>query len=180
MYVIHWDRDKSAAIFQTTFSNTFFNDNIWILITISLTFVALGPINNISALAQKMAWCRPGVKPLSAPMMFWLPTHKCVIRPQWVKGGIYVFLKSFICHNYTIDRQGKCIPMTYMIALHRVMRIVINFPFCKYLISAFNSWLAWHTQPMMKSWHENAFHITGPLCGESSNHPWASSQRASS
>ena len=209
-----------------------------------------------------MAWRRPGVKPLSEPMMVWLPTHKCVIRPQWVKGGIYVFLKIFICHNYTIDRQGKGMPRTCMIALHRVMRIVINFPFCKYLISAVNSlmsrqnrrhfaddvfkcnflnenvwiliqislkfvpkgpinnisalvqimawrrpgdkplsepmmvnlpthicvtrpqwvnsWLSSHTQPMMKSWHENAFHITGPLCGESNNHPWASSQRASS
>ena len=28
-----------------------------------------GPINNIPALVQVMAWCRPGDKPLSGPML---------------------------------------------------------------------------------------------------------------
>ena len=32
-----------------------------------------------------MAWCRPGNKPLSEPMMVNLPTHICVTWPQWVK-----------------------------------------------------------------------------------------------
>ena len=32
-----------------------------------------------------MAWRRPGDKPLSEPMMFRLPTHICITRPQWVK-----------------------------------------------------------------------------------------------
>ena len=32
-----------------------------------------------------MAWCRPGDKPLSDPMMFNLLTHICDTRPQWVK-----------------------------------------------------------------------------------------------
>ena len=31
-----------------------------------------------------MAWRRPGDKPLSEPIMIRLPTHICVIRPQWV------------------------------------------------------------------------------------------------
>ena len=31
-----------------------------------------------------MAWCRPGNKPLSEPMMISLPMHICVTRPQWV------------------------------------------------------------------------------------------------
>ena len=49
------------------------NQNIWILIEILLKFVAKGPINNIPALVQIMAWCQPGDKPLSEPMMisFW-------------------------------------------------------------------------------------------------------------
>ena len=45
------------------------NENIWILIKISLKFVHKGPINNIPALVQIMAWCRPGDKPLSEPML---------------------------------------------------------------------------------------------------------------
>ena len=47
----------------------FLNENVWISIKISLKFVPKGPINNIPALVQIMAWCRPGDKPLSEPMM---------------------------------------------------------------------------------------------------------------
>ena len=47
----------------------FLNENIWISIKISLKFVPKGPINNIPALVQIMAWRRPGDKPLSEPMM---------------------------------------------------------------------------------------------------------------
>ena len=60
----------------------FLNENVRISIKISLKFVPNGPINNISALVQKMAWRRPGDKPLSEPMMVSLPTHICVTRPQ--------------------------------------------------------------------------------------------------
>ena len=63
----------------------FFNENIWILIKISLKFVSKGPINNIPALVQIMAWRRPGDKPLSERMMLSSLTHICVTRPQWVK-----------------------------------------------------------------------------------------------
>ena len=62
-----------------------FIECVSILIKISLKFVPKGPINNITALVQIMAWRRPGDKPLSEPMMVNLPTHICVTRPQWVK-----------------------------------------------------------------------------------------------
>ena len=59
-----------AATFQTIFANAFLlNENVWILIKISLRFILKGPINNIPALVQIMAWRRPGDKPLSEPMM---------------------------------------------------------------------------------------------------------------
>ena len=61
------------------------NENVWILLKISLKFVPQGPINNIPALVQIMPWHWPGDKPLSGPMMVKLPTHICVTRPQWVK-----------------------------------------------------------------------------------------------
>ena len=67
------------------FKCIFLNENVWIPIEISLTFVLKGPINNIPALVKTMAWRRPGDKPLSEPMMVNLPTHICVSRPQWVK-----------------------------------------------------------------------------------------------
>ena len=50
-------------------------------------FVPKGPINNIPASVQIMAWRRPGDKPLSEPMMVGLTTHICVTRPQWVNWG---------------------------------------------------------------------------------------------
>ena len=67
-----------------TFKRIFMNENVKISINISLKFVPKGLINNILALVLIMAWRRPGDKPLSEPMMVNLPTHICVIRPQWV------------------------------------------------------------------------------------------------
>ena len=66
------------------FKCIFLNENDWISLKISLKFVPKGPINNIPALVQTMAWRRPGDKPLSEPMMVSLPTHICVTRSQWV------------------------------------------------------------------------------------------------
>ena len=51
------------------FKCIFLNENLWISIQISLKFVPKGPINNIPALVQVMAWHRSGDKPLSDPMM---------------------------------------------------------------------------------------------------------------
>ena len=68
-----------------TLKGIFLNENVIISIKISLKFVPKGPINNIPALVQIMAWRRPGDKPLSKAMMVSLLTHICVTRPQWVK-----------------------------------------------------------------------------------------------
>ena len=65
----------------------FLNKNVWILIKISLKFVSKAPINNNPALVQIMAWCRPGNKPLSEPMIL---THISVTWPQWVKAEMCV------------------------------------------------------------------------------------------
>ena len=57
------------------FKCIFLNENMWIPIEISLKFVPKGPINNIPALVQIMAWRRPDDKPLSEAMMVSLPMH---------------------------------------------------------------------------------------------------------
>ena len=63
----------------------FLYENVWILIKILLNFVPLGPIYNIAALIQIMAWRRPGGKPLSEAMVVTLPRQICVTRPQcWI------------------------------------------------------------------------------------------------
>ena len=67
-----------------TFKCIFLNENSLISIKISLKFVPKGPINNISAFVQIMAWCWPGAKPLSETMLVSLLTHIFVNRLQWV------------------------------------------------------------------------------------------------
>ena len=47
----------------------YFPDDIFKCIRISLKFDPTGPINNIPALVQIMAWCRSGDTPLSEPML---------------------------------------------------------------------------------------------------------------
>ena len=75
-----------AAHFPDDIFKCFFlNENLSILIKISLKFVPQGPINNIPALVQIMAWHHPGDKPLSGSMMGSLPMHICVARLQCFK-----------------------------------------------------------------------------------------------
>ena len=62
----------------------FLEENVWILIEISLKFVGKCQINNISVLVQIMAWHWPGDKPLSEWMKLILLTYICMTRPQWV------------------------------------------------------------------------------------------------
>ena len=66
------------------FKCIFLNENVWILLKISLKFVNKVWINNIPSLVQLMAWRLPGDKPLSEPMMISLLTHIWVTRPQWI------------------------------------------------------------------------------------------------
>ena len=74
----------------------FLNEKVWIPMKISLKFVFKGPINNITALVQTMAWHRTGNKPLSEPIMVSLQMHICITWPQWVKlGKSWHFLKDF-------------------------------------------------------------------------------------
>ena len=69
----------------------FLNENVWIPIKISLTFVPLGLINNIPVLVQIMAWRRPGDKPSSEPILVSLRTHVCVTRPRWVNSSFRTY-----------------------------------------------------------------------------------------
>ena len=78
-------RQNGRHFTDDIFECIFLNANVWTVIEISLKFIAKGPINNIPALVQIMAWRRPGNKPLSEALMGRLLTHICIARPQWVK-----------------------------------------------------------------------------------------------
>ena len=103
----HWGRDKMDDVYKCIF----LNENVWILLKISLKFVPKGPINNIPSLVQIMAWRRPGDKPLSEPMMVRLLTHICVAWPQWVKHLVYMPIGHMVlkivvpCKNFHLPNQ---------------------------------------------------------------------------
>ena len=78
-------RQNGRHFSDNNLKSIFLHENVWISIKMSLKFVPRGPVNNIPALVQIMAWRRPGDKPLSGPMIVRLPTHICVTRPLWVK-----------------------------------------------------------------------------------------------
>ena len=75
---VHWSvntlkpRQNGHFFADNIFKCIFFTKNIWILIKISLKFVSKGPIDNIPAFVQIMAWCRRGDKPLCEPIMSWV------------------------------------------------------------------------------------------------------------
>ena len=116
------------------FTSIFLNENIWILINISLKFVPEGQINNIPSLVQIMAWRPPGDKPLSEPMMVSLLMHICVTQSQWVKPWpqlpnigsphwILIGLTYAICLKKINLRTNKCFTALFLI---------VNWPFwCK-------------------------------------------------
>ena len=107
------------------FKRIFFNENVWISITISLKFVPKDPINNIPTFVQIMAWRRPGDKPLSEPMGVGSLTHVCVTRLQLVKCIFEIryshtklkkcwhshFLMLLLCYEYPFNQKTLLIVM---------------------------------------------------------------------
>ena len=117
MALTHWGRDNMTALSaDDTFKRISLNENVIISIKISLKFVPKGPINNIPALVQIMAWRRSGDKPLSEPMMVSSLTHICVTRPQCVNGGrmytntFYQIAASFINNIFPEFAEQKVLP----------------------------------------------------------------------
>ena len=95
------------------FKCIFLKENVWIPNKISLKFVPKGPINNIIALVQIMAWRRPGDKPLSESTMGSLLTQICVTRPQWVKDLIDVDWWPVRCFTKKVNLYSAEPPLKF-------------------------------------------------------------------
>ena len=101
---------------------------------LSLKFVPEGPINNIPTLVQIMAWCRPGDKPLSEPMVVRLLTHIYVTRPQWVK------CKNCICDAVRVSAINM---------RNSATRPEHNIYICAKFFEENASWFAWSYWPLL-------------------------------
>ena len=88
------------------------NENVWILLKISLPFVLKVPINNITVLVQIMAWCWPGDKPLSKLIMVNLLTHICVSTWQVHKNQLFC---RTIYHKWWHIHYSYCMITEYFI-----------------------------------------------------------------
>ena len=143
------------------FKRIFFNGNVWILIKFSLKFVPKGPINNIPALVQIMAWRRSGNKPLSKPMMVRSTTHICITRPQWVKKSYFQLLSllnTVECHYNAVQ---------YITVLHTALQWQLQ-----NINKASNSQQTPHSSPSQASygvfivriWEKIDCVITAPCC----------------
>ena len=169
----------------------FLYENMWIPIKISLMFVPKGPINNIPALVQIMAWHWSGDKPLSKPMMASLLTHICITRRQCVE----------IRYAAPVPITGTniLVPYLYVKSLQLVWRSGSRR--FQLLVTGTRSsnvlqWLDkrrgyqdndpsnghWETcsftENMMSS-NGNILRITVPLCGEFTGHQWIPHTKAS-
>ena len=69
----------------------FSNENIYISIEMSLKFIPKSQINNIPALVQIMAWCRPGDKPF-------LPATKQLY--EWYFLSVCPSVRLPVCHTF--------------------------------------------------------------------------------
>ena len=75
-----------------------------------------------------MAWRRLGDRPLSKPMMFSLPAHICVTRPQWVKSGkrLYVASIDYMKAFDFIDRVSLWDKMIAMGVNGKILHVIYN------------------------------------------------------
>ena len=103
-------RQNSRHFADEIFQSIFLNENVCISLTISLKFVP--KFLNIPALVHIMAWCEPGDKPLSEPMMVSLLMHIHVTRPEWV--------------NETQWRRNVCILLGSTLCVYGMMRHIDN------------------------------------------------------
>ena len=111
------------------FKCIFLNENIWISSKISLKFVPEGPINNISAMVQMMAWRLPGDKPLTEPMMVNLLTQICVTRPQWVS---LTPTKSLHTEDTFFPKWPSCAHEPHIISsTKRIFLLLVSRNLCK-------------------------------------------------
>ena len=109
-------RQNRRHFADDVFKCNFLNENAWIQIKISLKFVRKGPINNIPALVQIMAWCWTGDKPLSEPVM----THIRVSVPKGIQfRDHFVYVPSQ--WETLAGRTHKMIPAIVLVQIFRNM-----------------------------------------------------------
>ena len=132
-------RQKSRHFTDDISKHIFFNENVWISLTITLNFFLKRPINNIPAFVQIMAWRRPGDKPLFEPMLLRLSTYMCVTRSQWVKMSWVIFRKCIQILYLTTGSSPFMVSLIATSCLHDRLHL-----YFKHTFPLNNNMAAWH------------------------------------
>ena len=98
LWLTHCGLKQNGRHFADAILNCIFlNENVWIALKFSLTFVPKVPIGNSPSLVQIMAWSRPGGKPLSEPVVVSLPSLSFNESPQRVFVNHFAAGSGIIC-----------------------------------------------------------------------------------
>ena len=110
-------RQNDRHFLDDIFKRIFFNENVCILLKISLKFVPKGPVNNIPALVQKMVWRRPGYWCLD-PFPFVARSSAATVYVGWTTGH---------CYSSVHEKQYQ-LPMHPNVDKWQKMQIYFLFP----------------------------------------------------
>ena len=101
------------------FKSIFLNENIWVLLKISLMLVPKVRINDIPTLVQIRAWRRSGDKSLAEQMIVSLQMHICVTRPRWDKQVLVPWSVTHKTHDMNILYIGSFMVSSPVIIPHQ-------------------------------------------------------------
>ena len=91
-------RQNGRHCADDTLKRIFLNENVRVSIKISLKFVPMGPINNIPALVQIMAWRRKATKATSHYVNQWWLDHRRIYALLGLN-EIELCIRLFFCYN---------------------------------------------------------------------------------
>ena len=150
----------------------------------SFFFLPKGPINNIPALVQIMAWCRPGNEPSSEPI-------SVIFTDAFMRHSVSISYLTLAVLNVSQKLYNSTFPIESLLVVRKEPFILHD----QWLLMIWQRKEPRHQQPwwwpscpeyssfstgsMMMSSNRNIFRLTGHLRGEFTGHRWIPRTKAS-
>ena len=104
LLLTYWGQDKMIVIFQTTFSNAI---SCMKMVEFRLKFHWNLSDQQYSSTGSDNGLAPTRRKPLSEPMLAFVPTHICITQPQWVEQQM-ILAVSFKITSLTLEYSYDC------------------------------------------------------------------------
>ena len=143
IFTILWQKQYGCHFPHGIFNCIFLNENVWITIKISLKFVSVGSINNISALVQIMACANQGASHYRN--QWWLDYWRIYVwRPR---GRQFSFISAiFIQVILGYPSEYSVIMTKYNLVVRVLVRYILYMASQLTCCHVWLSWLLWHTR----------------------------------